>query len=186
MPLPEQVVEQLRKEPAKTQGWAWGAILFCGGVLFLAALIWAGLLFGYEPYLESQLAATQKQVTVLDNSVSPADEAQIVDFYSQAANLQTLLANHVLSSQFFSWLEQNTEANVYYQSLGLSQGGVVTLAGNALSEGDVNQQIAIFENSSEVTAVNVSTVTAPQSSGAPWTFSMTLTMSPSLFLSSSQ
>ncbi|HUC31375.1 MAG TPA: PilN domain-containing protein [Candidatus Paceibacterota bacterium] len=186
MPLPEKVIEQLGREPSGTQGWASGALFFSGGVLFLAIAIYIGLTFGYEPYLQSQLTSVQDQISALNQSISASDQSQLIGFYSQIANLQTLLQNHRLSSQLFSWLEQNTEANIYYQSLALTAGNQVTLAGVATSEADINQQVAIFENSPEVSSVTVSDVSAPQLLASGWSFSMTLVMNPSVFLASSQ
>ncbi len=182
MPLPEKVIEQLGRDPSSgTEGWAVGALLFSGGILFLSIVIYAGLSFGYAPYLQSQLTDAQNKVSALDNSISTGEQSQLIDFYSQISNLQALLKNHVLTSQFFSWLEQNTEANVYYQSFTLAAGDRVTLSGVAKSEADVNQQVAIFENSPQVSAVTVSNVTAPQLSGSGWDFSATLIMNPSVF-----
>jgi Tfp pilus assembly protein PilN len=186
MPLPEKVIEQLGQEAPKTQGWAFGALSFSGGILFLTVAVYFGLTLGYEPYLQSQLTNAQNQVNTLGNSVSASDQSQLIDFYSQIANLQTLLRQHTISSQFFSWLEQNTEANVYYRSLSLTRGDQVALAGVAASEADVNQQVAIFENSPEVSSVTVSNVTAPSLLGSGWSFSVTLVMSPSVFGASSQ
>ncbi len=186
MPLPENVVAQLGKEPPKTQGWAGGIIMFAGGILFLAVVIWAGLQFGYEPYLQGQLTAEQSKVSALTSSISSSKQAQLVNFYSQTSNLHALLQKHVLVSQFFAWLENNTEANVYYTSLSLTPDDHAVLAGNAVSEADVNQQISIYENSPEVVSANISNVTAPLLPGQSWTFRANLTMAPSLFLGASQ
>ena len=170
----------------RTQGWAFGVLSFSGGILFLVVAIYCGLTFGYAPYLQSQLKGNQNQVSALNNSVSASDQSQLIDFYSQIANLQTLLRRHVIPSQFFSWLEQNTEANVYYQSFTLTAGDQVALSGVAKSEADVNQQIAIFENAPQVSSVTVSNVSAPQLLGNAWTFTATLIMNPSVFSSSGQ
>lgn len=161
MPLPEKVIEQLGQESPKTQGWALGVLFFSGGILFLTVAVYFGLTLGYQPYLQSQLTSVKNQVNTLGKSVSASDQSQLIDFYSQIANLQTLLQRHTRSSQFFSWLEQNAEANVYYRSLALTQGNQIALSGVATSEADVNQQVAIFENSPEVSSVTVSNVTAP-------------------------
>lgn len=183
MPLPEKVIEQLGKETSNTPGWAFGALFFSGGILFLAVAIYAGLTYGYEPYLQSQLINTQNQVGTLSNSISPTDQTELINFYSQISNLQTLLQNHVIATQFFTWLENNTEANVYYQSFSFTTGNSVTLEASAATEADVNQQISIFENSPEVLSVSVPAVSAPttgQKGG--WSFNVTLTMAPALFL----
>ena len=83
MPLPEKVIEQLGHEAPKTQGWAFGALSFSGGILFLTVAVYFGLTFGYEPYLQSQLTNVQNQVNTLGNSVSASDQSQLIDFYSQ-------------------------------------------------------------------------------------------------------
>jgi hypothetical protein len=184
MPLPEKVIEQLGREPTGTQGWAVGALLFSGGLFFLALLIYAGLAFGYEPYLQSQLQSEQNQMNALSQSIPGSDQAQLIDYYSQIANLQSLLQDHVDEVAFFSWLEKDTEANIYYQSFALTGGDRVSLAGMGLTEADVNQQIAIFENAPEVSAVTVSNVTAPETPGSGWGFSITLTIEPSALSSS--
>jgi hypothetical protein len=183
MALPEQVINQLGKEPAGTPGWAYGAIFFSGGILLLAIVTYLGITFGYDPYLQSQISNTQNEVTKLNASISPTDQANLINFYSQISNLQTLLKNHVLSSQFFSWLEKNTESNVYYQSFALTAGDKVTITGGAANEADINQQIAIFENSPEVKTVSVSSVSAAPTVGG-WNFTVSLVLNSSLFLSS--
>ena len=181
MALPEQVVEQLGREPNETQGWAFGAILFSGGILFLVVIIYLGLVYGYQPYLEKQISTTQGQLSTLNNSIAPTDQTNLINFYSQISNLKTLLKKHVLSSQLFTWLEKNTEANVYYQSLALSTGYKVNIIGHAISESDINQQISIFESSPEVKSVSVSNVGLAQGTSG-WNFTVLLTMNPSLFL----
>jgi Tfp pilus assembly protein PilN len=181
MPLPEKVIEQLGRETTETQGWAASALFFSGGILFLALAVYFGLTFGYTPYLQSQLNTTRDQVNALENSISTGDQTQLIDFYSQIANLQSLLNAHVHTSQMLTWFEKNTEANVYYQSLSLTTGEHISLAGVAASEADINQQMAIFENSPDVSSVSISNVTAPQLAGSGWDFNVILVMNPSVF-----
>ncbi len=159
-------------------------MMFSGGLLFLALVVYAGLAFGYEPYLQSQLKSEQDQMSALSQSIPGSDQSQLINYYSQIANLQSLLQNHVNMMRFFSWLEKNTEANVYYQSFLVAGDDQVSLTGMGLTEADVNQQVAIFENAPEVAVVTVSNVGAPQTPGAPWTFAMTLAMKPSVLSAS--
>jgi len=184
MPLPQQVIEQLGRETSDSQGWAWGALLFSGGMLFLVIVIYAGLKFGSEKYWGDQVAATQDAVKVASASVPPTDQAQVVSFYSQTANLKTALAGHQFTSKFFKWLEGNTEANVYYQNLQLSTGDKVALKGAARTEADINEQVAIFENAPAVKSVALSSVSVAQS-GVGFIFNATLIMDPSIFLNTS-
>jgi len=179
MPLPEKVIEQLGREPAKTPGWSFGLIMFSGTILFIVVVIYVGLVFGYEPYLSTQVSAKQDQITQLSQSISADDQAKLINFYSQISNLKTLLRNHVSGSQLFSWIEKNTQAKVYYQSFGLAPGNLLTLSAVAPTQADVDQQIAIFEASPEVTKVSVSSVATAPSGGI--LFNVTLLLSPTIF-----
>lgn len=180
MPLPDKVIEQLGREPPKTPGWSFGIVMFSGTILFIVVFVYLGLTLGYEPYLNSQIKQQQDQINKLSQSISTTDQAKLIAFYSQISNLKTLLKNHVISSKMFDWLEKNTEANVSYQSMSFSQGNNLTLSGTAVAEGDLNQQLAIFEASPEVQRVNLTSVANSQAGAAGWTFNLTLVLSPSL------
>src|ERR1700722_6915274 len=143
MPLPQQVINQLNRDPVDTPGWSFGIIFFAAGLFGAVLIIYFVMIFGYEPYLNSQISKVQNQTAALSQSISSQDQTNFLTFYSQISNLQTLLSQHVLLSQFFAWLEQNTEANVYYTSFAFSSNDQVTLAITAKTEADVNQQIAI-------------------------------------------
>jgi len=183
MALPEKVIEQLGREPAQTPGWSFGIIAFSAGILFVSVVAYVTLAFVYEPYLNGQVAREKDQVAQLNQSIPVTDQTKLVTFYSQIANLKTILQNHIFSSQFFAWLEKNTEANTYYQSLGFSSGNQVVLTAIAKTQTDVNQQIALFESAPEVLSASVTSLTATADGG--WQFSVTLTMTPKLFLRSS-
>ena len=116
-------------------------------------------------------------MSALAKSISPDDQAKFITFYSEIANLKTVLANHVTLSRFFSWLEENTEANVYYTHLTFSTGNKVVLSAVARNEADVNQQLSIFENAPEVQNVSFSGTTYTSQSNT-WQFTATLTMNP--------
>jgi hypothetical protein len=181
MALPQKVVDQMGRDTAGTPGWAIGALLFSGGLFFLSLVIYFGIVDGYEPYLQGQIATTQAQISSQNTSISASDQTQLINFYSQISNLEGILKNHVVASQFFTWLEKNTEANVYYQNLSLASGDRVTLGGTAKTEADVSQQMAIFENSPQVSAVTISGVGASTIPGQGLVFTVTLNMAPSVF-----
>lgn len=179
MPLPEKVIEQLGREPPKTPGWSFGLLLFSGGVFGIALLVYFGLILGYEPYLDGQIKQVNAEIDQFAKSVSADDQAKLVTFYSKLSNLKGVLVNHVTFSRFLSWLEKNTEANIYFSQLTFSSGNQVVLGGIAKAETDVNQQVAIFEAAPEVKSVAVSNITLVAASNL-WQFTITLTLDPAL------
>lgn len=180
MALPEKVIEQLGRETPKTPGWSFGIISFSAGIFFIVIFLWVGLTAGYKPYLDAQTAKIEDQINQENQLVSPADQTALINYYSQISNLQVLLQNHVDTANFFTWLEQNTESNVYYSSLSLTSGNQVSLTAEATTEADANQQIAIFESSPEVQSVSVSGISEPSGSSF-WQFNVTLVLEPSVF-----
>src|SRR3989344_362854 len=120
MPLPQQVIDRLSKEPPKTPGWSFGMILLSGGMFFIALALYAGLAYGYTPFVDGKIADMQTQLESLARSISSEEQGKLVTFYSEITNIKTVLANHVIFSGFFSWLEKNTQANVYYTRAALT------------------------------------------------------------------
>ncbi|HVM76731.1 MAG TPA: hypothetical protein VMU07_01090 [Candidatus Paceibacterota bacterium] len=179
MALPESVVQQLGREAPQTPGWSLGIISFGGGILFIAVFLWAGLAYGYKPYLDSQASAVQGQIASVEKSVSLDDQTSLIGFYSQLSNLRTLLRKHTLTSNVFPWIETHTEPNVFYSSFNLASDDSLNLTALAKTEADANQQIAIFESSPDVQTLTVTGVNF-QPSGY-WQFTAKLVLNPSVF-----
>jgi hypothetical protein len=186
MPLPQQVIEQLSQEPSRTPGWSFGILSFSAGILFIVLFVYFGITAGYEPYLNSQIAQLQKQIDTAGKSISADQEQQLLNYYSQTFHLQTLLKNHIVLSPFFSWLENNTEANVYYSGVTFSSGNQMAITVVAKTQADLIQQIAIFESAPAVTHLTVSSISPSVRVGAVWQqASVILFMDPSIFSNNS-
>ena len=185
MPLPQQVINQLSRESVQTPGWSVGLLTFTGGLLILALAIYLGMIFVYEPHLQNQLNDLENQAIGLVQSVSPQDQAQLVGFYSQVSNLQTLLRNHVTLSQLFSWIENNTETNVTYTQLSFSgtNGITISLSGIAKTMADLSQQVAIFEASPNVKSIAISNVSPSTQNVGYYQFTANISLVRSLITS---
>lgn len=183
MPLPQQVINQLSREPAETPGWSGGVIFFSAALLVIVLVVYFAMILVYEPYLNNQISTVNNKIETLSQSISSQDQANLLAFYSQVSNLQSLLTNHIIFTQFLSWLEQNTEANVSYTSFAYNSGDEITLTATAPSQSDVTEQIAIFQASPEVQNVVISSVGAANAGGG-FQFSVTLLMNPSIFVAS--
>jgi len=183
MPLPQQVINQMSQERADTPGALSGMLIFSGILFVITIGIYMGILFVYQPIVNNNLTAIQEKVSTVDQSISSGDQAGLVAFYSQMVNVQSLLNNHVLFSQFLSWLEQHTEANVYYSQFSFSSGNQITLTAFAATQADAIQQIAIFESSPDIRSVVIPSVAVSGAAGY-YTFSATLIMNPALFVAS--
>jgi hypothetical protein len=182
MPLPQQIINQLNHDPAETPGWLSGLLLFSCLIFGIVLILYFGLLMVYQPKLNTDLTAAQEKVAATDQSIASGDQTQLIDFYSQVVNMQGLLRTHILFSQFLSWLEKHTEANVYYSQLSFASGNQITITATARTQADVSQQVAIFESSPSVKKVIIPSVTAANGGGGGLSFAMTLIMDPLIFV----
>ena len=55
MALPQKVLEQLGREPPKTPGWAGQFLMFSSTIFFVSLVVYIGLVFGYRPYITSEV-----------------------------------------------------------------------------------------------------------------------------------
>ncbi|MEK7195196.1 MAG: hypothetical protein AAB655_00710 [Patescibacteria group bacterium] len=179
MPLPQKVIEQLGREPPKTPGWSGRLLMFSGLIFFLSLFIYLGLVFGYKTYLNSEVRKLDDQVQKFSQQIPLEEQVKIINFYSQLVNIKSLLAKHVYGSSIFSWLEKNTQFNVYYRDFGLdTSASSLHLSGSAKTMDDVIQQIAIFQSRPEIGKVSVSSVSF--SEGA-WIFDVSIIFDPDFF-----
>jgi len=168
MPLPQQVIDRLSNETRETHDSSSGLLIFSIGVLVFVVLVYFGITIGYEPYLNSQISTLQQKIVTAGKSISADQQSSILNFYSEISNLQTLLKNHVVFSPFLSWLENNTETNVYYSSIVFSSGTQVSLTVDAKTQADLDQQLSIFESSPQVSHITVSAISPLQAGTSLW------------------
>lgn len=180
MPLPQQVVEKLSREPIKTPGWSGGILIYAGALLGIVIALYIALAFVYAPILRARISSTQDQITALNKSISATDEQKLAVYYSQVTNLRSIIQKHVFFSPFLSWLETHTETGVSFGTLNYTTGNQVTFSGTALKQTDVNQQVAVFQSAPEVQTVSISNLSFSPIDNT-WQFNVSLVMQPSIF-----
>lgn len=159
MPLPQKVIEALSRESAQTPGWSGQLLMFSGTLFAIALFVYLGIIFGYRPYLNSEARKLNSQIQAFSQKIPISDQENIIRFYSQLVNVQSLLKNHVAVSPLFGWLEKNTQANVYLTRLSVNvPGRQAAVSGVAKTMEDVAEQLAVFERAPEVDQVNVGNI----------------------------
>jgi hypothetical protein len=188
MAIPQNAVEQLSRhqENVRTPGW-FGELLFFSTVIFFLSLgIYFGMRFGYEVYLTNQNTDLQKRIDKFSLEVSPAEQEQLIGFYSQLQNLNVLLDKHIHTSQLYAWLEGNTVSNVYYSKLAINTvTSQMVLSGYSRDLASFSQQLQRFQDQKDaVSRVTFNNVSLGQK--GYWQFDVTLFFLPSFFASQAQ
>lgn len=159
MALPPQAIDRLIRAPVQTPGAYQNLLMLAGALFFVVLIIFAGLSFGYTPYLERQSTDLDLRIRQFAEQVSDEEQEELRSFYSQLANLKTILAEHSVSAPAFSFLEKNTLPQVYYTRARLDAVlGEMVLEGVAFGVDDVASQAALFERAPEVSRVNMKSI----------------------------
>ena len=125
--------------------WPWRMFAFSGFILLVVIIVYFGLRIGYEPFLKNRIEQIDTELENLTATIPQEEQEQFIAFYSQLVNLQTLLKTHPMSSEIFSFLEENTNSRVYYTGLDLdAQDRRLSLDGVAASYDVLVQQLETF------------------------------------------
>jgi hypothetical protein len=154
MALPQKALEQLAREPVQTPGWSGRLIMVTSTLFFIALAIYLGLYFGYQPYLKRQVDALEARVQKLVAEIPLEEQEKIINFYSQVANLRTILDAQELTSLLLPWLEAHTHVDVTLPSFSFGTAkNQISLAARARTLQAVAEQVALFEQLPEVVSV---------------------------------
>lgn len=152
-------------------------------VLALTLLIYLGMTFGFEPYLNGQVTAQTAQLNQLTSSMDQAQQQASLNFYSQLYNISMLTASRVDVLPLFSSLEAHTPDGVRLTGAQADvTRGQVELAGTAPSFDAVIASAASWRSDQNVTNVvleNMKTASGPGATGI--TFAMRVVFAPGVF-----
>lgn len=135
-------------------GWPWKLFLSMGILLIVVLLVYVGLAFGYEGYLNNSINSLNSTLDSLSLQVSPTGRQEFIALYSQVSNLQKLLGSHVISSQIFPLFENMTDQNVAYTSFNLSiPNDTLSINGVAKDYATLANQLAMYQQSPQISNV---------------------------------
>jgi len=152
--MPQQFVKNPMDqfEPEKLPvGWPW-RLLSVASILFLGSIfVYFGLVFGYGPYLESQIEKADAEIQTLTDAISKEDQEKFIQFYSQLSNLKSLLDGHIFSSKIFPQLEKITNKKVYFNAASIKvESKIMELDGVADSYAVLGEQLEAFNQTKEI------------------------------------
>jgi len=135
-------------------GFPWRVLVIAIVVLGLSLLVYAGMAFGYIPYLTSEIKSVDAQFAELSQSLDSAQQKNLIDLYSQLYNIDTLASSHAYPSRFFDFLERNTYPTVRVTLMQLNVSGrEARLEGIVPTFETLSDQLAVFENNPDVSGV---------------------------------
>jgi len=148
--------EELKKPESLPIGWPWRLLLFMLIVFATTAAVYLGMVVGYKPYLNSKITTLDQEINQLGQTIDPEQQKNLISFYSQLVNINSLLQSHTKSSKFFDFLEKNTSSKIYYKAVDMSlEEKKVKIEGEASSYTALAEQVELFRRSPEVEKISL-------------------------------
>lgn len=121
-----------------------------GTILFVLSLIAAGALFAYEHVLNSQITADSRSLTLVESELDPTTMNSLVQASNSIKGAETLLNNHIATSNMFSVLEQDILPQVRFDTFDFTVNPdstmTIALTGEATSYAALAEQSSIFSS----------------------------------------
>lgn len=174
---PSDINHRLTEKPPV--GWPWQLFLIALVVFLVLILLYFGLAFGYQPFLEREINQIKSEIYDLGLEVPSEQRRNLINFYSQLVNLAEILQNHTVASEALTFLEENILPEVAINSLGVEvDEKTLVLDAVAESYGNLIEQMVIFERSPLVERASLE---SSHLSGDLVRFRVNLTLKPQIF-----
>ena len=140
--------------------------------------------WGYQGYLNREIARLDDEISKFSLQIPVQEQENIVNFYSQIVNLQTLLDSSVSYSGFLQWLGDNTDTSVFLNDLAFDRNmNILTISGQAKTLANLGEQINRFRDMPNlVRAISLNSVGLAENKSGEWAFSLTLGLSKNFFV----
>ncbi|MEK7553465.1 MAG: hypothetical protein AAB504_02160 [Patescibacteria group bacterium] len=143
----------------------WRVLILTFTVFIFTVLIYFGMVFGYGPYLKSKTRSLDQKISVLNQSVDETQQKQIITFFSQMTNIQSLLSKHKTFSQVFDFIERSTYPQINYSDFKFSAAEMeIKIEGTAPSYNDLIKELALYKQSPEVKTTQLENSSAQEQS----------------------
>lgn len=173
---------RLGREVIPAPRGAWRLLSFMVFVFAVFVLSYLGLVFGYQKFLEAQIADTTKKLADLASQIPKEQQDAYLKFQYQLVNLEKLLNNHVIISRLLPLLEANTNQSVSMTALEVNAADHrIDIQGVARSYDVFASQLEAFEELPSVLRYQIASTKLKEAGKVEFTVSVIL--NPSVFRS---
>lgn len=160
MPYTQSVLQtELSKQREAAAGWPWRLMTLSLIILLAVVAVYVGMRFGFEEvYLKRALSQEEAEFSATFKSVSPEEQKDVFNFYSQLSNIDILLKKQGKATPYFSLIEQHTLKTITYATMDIrstDRSVVMLLAGKTSSYSSIVQQLELYKQVPSVTEVKL-------------------------------
>lgn len=133
-----------------------GVLYYIGTLVFTVTLLASGAVFGYEFYLNGNIAKMESDLSAARAALQPTLIKDLSRANNRFISAEEILNNHVVISSFFNLLQRLTLQSIRFSAFAYDikqEGVVITMKGEARSYANVALQSKIFSEDPAFTSV---------------------------------
>lgn len=151
---------ELSKQREASAGWPWRLLTLSLVIVLTVVAVYVGMKFGFEDaYLKRALSSADAEAAKTSKTVSPDEQKQIFNFYSQLSNIDTLLKKQGKGTVYLDMIEKNTLKAVVYGNMDMKiddKVATIKMDGKAPSYSAVVQQMELYKKLPNIKEVKLS------------------------------
>lgn len=148
-------------------GLPWRLLSFATIIFGFSLFIYLGIIFGYKPYLNSEIKNLNQKISILNQSIDEGQQKQIINFYSQLVNIRDILKNHKSIFFVFDLIEKNTYQSVSYSNFKMNVvDKEIRIDGTAPDYETLVKETALWNNAPEIEKIILENIALQESSSA--------------------
>src|SRR3989344_4909742 len=166
----------------KNKEYLWIDMAFYAVGALLIAIIFCYAIFSVKiSFQKKEIAAMDAKIALYGTDQQKETEKKVFDYKKKSEDLAAIVNGHKISSNVFSFVEDNTMPRVWFSSFSMSESaGGLNLAGEADSMETLSKQVNIFENNKEYIK-NISVLNSQSDALGKTTFILNLALDQKVF-----
>ncbi len=160
----------------------WISAIFYGAVALLTAIIFWQAVFSFKTYVyQKKIAQVTEKIAAYTTPEQIAQEREVFAHKKKIDDFATIIANHKISSNIFTFIESVTLPSVWFSSLNMSEASnEIRLVGETESMETLSKQFNVFEGNKEHVK-NITVLNSQVSSSGRINFILNISLEPNIF-----
>jgi len=156
--------------------------LFYFACIILAVSVLSYLVFNFKVQLQQKQIQTAENMSIALGTVdNRAYSKKFLNYKKQIDDFTAIISDHKITSNVFNFIEKNTLPDIWFSSFNMQESsGELKLSGEVSDLGQLSQQIAVFEKSTNYVST-VSVVDSQENNNGRVSFALDLVLKPEIF-----
>ncbi len=165
----------------RSRKW-WIAVVFYAVIAIFLVTLTCYAIFAFKAYVyNKKISELNDKIASYSTPDEKSAEQKVSDYKKKIDDFATIIGNHKISSNIFSFIETTTLPNVWFSSFTLSESdNEIRMVGEAENMEALSKQFNVFESSKDYVQ-NISVLNSQSSQSGRISFILNVSLNPKIF-----